>query len=418
VQKADAVLFWKWHYDALQQQEKGMCLCNRYCKFALGEVLYMFKGVMPKIPEEEKRKEFEKRVQLMGAVTLLFIYSHADRKKLDGWSKGNAGFKYQMQEVEAVINVDKLIEVRELMVSGEAWACGSMRAEGYAVRAQIGPHFGKKMITLASEVRKIELPFLGSVESVVSCVLDVCREKYAYWRQNFPSSSQQGHNNGHPEASVALVDLSTKSRPILDPQIAVDRAEMCCRLNCAIRDEMVNFRVELLQSGTAFKKQKHADKASSEDEGDENDKGKGSRKRSRERESEDDEEEQGGERARNKKKKEGRKSRVRLVEIAQGRWSDDNDESSKAFIAIIRDVQKSDPNNRLFSPVSSVLDGQIVGLAQDIVLRVQHKDFQNEYPVDPDLILGSTFVHAAAAWNAARLKGEDKVSFTKKLLTS
>ena len=73
VQRVDAILFWMFFSGALDKENEEGGICNRYCKFALGEVLYMLKSVMPKILEEDKQKDYQERFHMMGAIENLFL---------------------------------------------------------------------------------------------------------------------------------------------------------------------------------------------------------------------------------------------------------------------------------------------------------------------------------------------------------
>ena len=56
--------------------------CNEHVKAAMEKVLLLIKETIPNILEEKKKVDFEKKVHLMWACVLLFVYYYADMNKL------------------------------------------------------------------------------------------------------------------------------------------------------------------------------------------------------------------------------------------------------------------------------------------------------------------------------------------------
>jgi len=135
--------------------------CNEHVKGAMEKVLLMSNQTIPNIQDEKKKIDFQKRVEMMGVCVLLFLYSHADEKKLSG----RGGFKHLFNHLEKTISDEKINEIVQTLFEFDvAFQFGSLKKEPHKLVVQIGPHSSHNLIEFTSRVGLVSCPFLGLVK--------------------------------------------------------------------------------------------------------------------------------------------------------------------------------------------------------------------------------------------------------------
>lgn len=389
--------------------------CNEHVKGAMQKVLLLIKDTIPKILDEKTRIDYESRVQMMGACVLLFVYCYADMKNLDGWEKSggvSGGFKHLLLDLEEAIADEKINEIVQMMVEGDdAFRCGSLRRKPYEILVELGPHPGHKLSSFTSSGGMVFSPFQLSVKDLIACSLDVCREKDASWKVKFPAKEmEEDARRGHPLSTVAIVGAG-KSGVLLDEDSSLARSHLSALLNASLaaNGDTIKVRVDLKEAARAYKVRHAALQQDSDEEGSLS--GKRKRDSVEKNPSDEDEQDDGGKKDKEKKKK--KKKPASLVGSTGSRFSTDAEESAKAYAAVLAVIRAAEPDNALFSEDKQT---QIISLAQKLYTLVQtDEEFRNVHKVDAKDITASTLVHAAAHWNKAREKGEDRVLFFSSL---